>query len=353
MSKAFLFPYLGILCCAVGTLFISGCSDAKKFDANQTAPESKDSKAPKRDKVILQLNWYPEAEHGGFYAAKVHGLYEAKNLDVEIRPGGKTTVVPQELTLGRIQFGVANADDVVLAREQSAPLVALMAPLQIGPRCIMVREDSGISSFEDLENITLQIDPSRPYVPFMKSKGLLSKGVKTVPYFGSVAQLVADKRTAQQAYSFSEPLMAEQAGVKVKTLMMSDIGYNPYASLLIASEDFVSKNEDITKRMVVASVQGWQKYLESPEETNKYILSQNQQGMTAEALSFGVTNLKPLCLPEGFDRSNLGAMSSERWQTLVEQLASLEEMKMTPGKVKPEECFNAKFLEPAVAVQIK
>jgi NitT/TauT family transport system substrate-binding protein len=351
MSKAFLFPYLGILCCAVGTLLISGCSDAKKFDANQTAPESKDSKAPKRDKVILQLNWYPEAEHGGFYAAKVHGLYEAKNLDVEIRPGGKTTVVPQELTLGRIQFGVANADDVVLAREQSAPLVALMAPLQIGPRCIMVREDSGISSFEDLENITLQIDPSRPYVPFMKSKGLLSKGVKTVPYFGSVAQLVADKRTAQQAYSFSEPLMAEQAGVKVKTLMMSDIGYNPYASLLIASEDFVSKNEDITKRMVVASVQGWQKYLESPEETNKYILSQNQQGMTAEALSYGVTNLKPLCLPEGFDPSNLGAMSSERWQTLVEQLASLKEMKMTPGKVKPEECFNAKFLEPAVAVQ--
>jgi NitT/TauT family transport system substrate-binding protein len=332
---------------ALSAISIPGCSDAKKAASDS---DVRKSDSPTRDKVVLLLNWYPEAEHGGFYAAKVHGLYEAQNLDVEIRAGGKTTVVPQELTLGRIQFGVANADDVVLAREQSAPLVALMAPLQIGPRCIMVREDSGISSFEQLEDITLQIDPSRPYVPFMKSKGLLEKDVKTVPYFGSVAQLVADKRTAQQAYSFSEPLMAEQAGVKVKTLMMSDIGYNPYASLLIASEDFVRKNEDITKRMVAASVQGWQKYLQSPEETNKYILSQNQQGMTAEALAYGVSNLKPLCIPEGFDPANLGAMSGERWATLVDQLTSL---KMITGKVKAEDCYNTKFLAPAVGDSTK
>ena len=144
-----------ILVFALSAISIPGCSDPKQVALEDSAAEN--SSSSRRDKVVLLLNWYPEAEHGGFYAAKVHGLYEAQNLDVEIRAGGKTTVVPQELTLGRIQFGVANADDVVLAREQSAPLVALMAPLQIGPRCIMVREDSGISSFEELENITLQI----------------------------------------------------------------------------------------------------------------------------------------------------------------------------------------------------
>jgi NitT/TauT family transport system substrate-binding protein len=348
MPKAFLSVRLCFLFCGFNAFLLAGCSDIK--NPSDESGLSGNATGPKRDKVVLLLNWYPEAEHGGFYAAKVHGLYEAQNLDVEIQPGGKTTVVPQELTLGRIQFGVANADDVVLARSQSAPLVALMAPLQIGPRCIMVREDSGISSFEDLEDITLQIDPSRPYVPYMKSKGLLSKGVKTVPYFGSVAQLVADKRTAQQAYSFSEPLMAEQAGLKVKTLMMSEIGYNPYASLLIASEEYVSKNEDITRRMVEASVKGWQKYLDSPEDTNKYILSQNQQGMTAEALSYGVTNLKPLCIPEGFDPSNLGSMSGDRWKTLVEQLRSLD---MISSTVKPEECFNVSFLVRVASQQPK
>ena len=42
-------------------------------------------------KVKLLLNWYPEAEHGGFYAALVHGIYEKHGLDVDILPGGRTS----------------------------------------------------------------------------------------------------------------------------------------------------------------------------------------------------------------------------------------------------------------------
>jgi NitT/TauT family transport system substrate-binding protein len=318
-------------------LIAFGCSGSTSSISGVSIGDSKSAS----DKITLLLNWYPEAEHGGFYAALVHGIFEKHGLQVEIKPGGKTTVVPQELTIGRIQFGVGNADDVLMAREQSAPLVALMAPMQIGPRCIMVREDSGINSFEELKDITLQIDPARPYVPFMKSKGLLAENVKTVPYFGTVAQLVSDPRTAQQAYSFSEPLMAEQQGVKVKNLMMSDIGYNPYASVLISTEDYLKSHADVAKRMVAACVEGWTKYLESPEETNQYVLAQNRQGMTEEALAYGVTNLKPLCLPEGFDPVKLGAMDETRWETLASQL---RELKMISDKVKAVEAFTTDFL---------
>ncbi len=316
---------------------VLGCSG----NASKQADIATDGSKTTSDKISLLLNWYPEAEHGGFYAALVHGIFEKHGLKVEIKPGGKTTVVPQELTIGRIQFGVGNADDVLMAREQSAALVALMAPMQIGPRCIMVREDSGITSFEDLKNITLQIDPARPYVPFMKSKGLLTENVKTVPYFGTVAQLVSDPRTAQQAYSFSEPLMAEQQGVKVKNLMMSDIGYNPYASVLISTEGYLKSHADVARRMVAACVEGWAKYLETPEETNKYILSQNRQGMTQEALIYGVANLKRLCLPEGFDPAKLGTMDASRWELLTRQL---QELKMISDKVKAAESFTTDFL---------
>ncbi len=101
-------------------------------------------------------------------------------------------MVAPELTLGRVQFGIGNADDVLMSRSEDAKIVALMAPLQNGPRCIMVREDSGILvSFQDLKNVKLQIDSGRPYVPFLKGKGVLDSSVQVVPYFGSVAELVA------------------------------------------------------------------------------------------------------------------------------------------------------------------
>ena len=46
-----------------------------------------------KERVSLMLNWYPEAEHGGFYAAKVHGIFDQFGLDVEIRPGGPAAPV--------------------------------------------------------------------------------------------------------------------------------------------------------------------------------------------------------------------------------------------------------------------
>ncbi|MFK5283700.1 hypothetical protein ACI3PL_29405, partial [Lacticaseibacillus paracasei] len=79
----------------------------------------------------------------------------------------------------------------------------------------------GIDSFEKLANIKLQMDSTRPYVPFLKSKGFLKNAVEIVPYFGSVAQVVADKGVACQGYNFSEPFMARKEGVEVNELMLS------------------------------------------------------------------------------------------------------------------------------------
>lgn len=339
-------PFNTLLCIGL-LLFFSACvpqqadnNGGKKSSSQAMTPEQsaaaakilKDSKQPKgpsadpssKTKVSLLLNWYPEAEHGGFYAAQALGIYEKYGLDVEIRPGGKTTLVPQELTLGRVQFGVANADDVLIARSQDVPIVALMAPIQNGPRCIMVRKDSGITSFADIKNIKLQIDKSRPYVPFMKSKGFLSEGVEIVPFFGTVDQLVAGPGVATQGYNFSEPFMARQKGVEVTELMMSEIGFNPYCSLLVSTEDFISKNESVCKRMTQASIEGWKQYLVSPNEANAIILTKNKQGLEKNALEFGVEALKPLCYTSSSgDDSAIGLMTSERWTQLADTLASL------------------------------
>ncbi|MEZ6081443.1 MAG: hypothetical protein R3C56_38970 [Pirellulaceae bacterium] len=42
--------------------------------------------------MTLMLNWYPEAEHGGFYAAKVLKVFERYGLDVTIHAGGPNAV---------------------------------------------------------------------------------------------------------------------------------------------------------------------------------------------------------------------------------------------------------------------
>src|ERR1700690_2338661 len=44
-------------------------------------------------KVILQADWYPQPEHGGFYTGLVKGYYKDEGLDLAIQPGGPYTTV--------------------------------------------------------------------------------------------------------------------------------------------------------------------------------------------------------------------------------------------------------------------
>jgi NitT/TauT family transport system substrate-binding protein len=324
--------WLALLCLATW-----GCNPPTSIPS-----DNRPQGGPKDSKVTLLLNWYPEAEHGGYYAALVHGYYAEEGLDVTIRPGGKSVVVAPEIELGRVQFGIGNADDVLMARSEEAKLVALMAPLQDGPRCIMVRADSNIHSLQDLKNVKLLIDLGRPYIPFLKSRGLLDSSVQTVPYMGTVTELVAGPGVAQQAYNFSEPLLAEQAGVPVRTLMLSEVGYNPYACCLITSKHLIREQPELARKMVRASIKGWQKYLTDAKLTNEFILKQNEQGMTLEALDYGVLKLKDLCLPRQMPESELGKMELERWQSLHQELVKLK--LINPDKVSPQDAFDDQFL---------
>lgn len=322
-----------ILLIAASLLGVVGCNKSEDASRPTKAADGK-------DKITLQLNWYPEAEHGGFYAAKVHGIFEKYNLDVEILPGGKAATVPQELTVGRIQFGIINGDELVLARESGVDIVSLLAPLQTSPRCILVRADSGITSLEQLSGLTLQLGTGQPFIEFLKSKGYM-KDVKVVPYQGGVAALVTGTGIGQQAYVFSEPLLAEQEKVPVNVLMVSEAGFNPYTSLLAASSDYTKANPDLVKRMVLACQEGWQKYLSEPSETNQYIIKQNEHGLTDEALVYGVEKMKPLCINDLVPIEKVGSMTTERWEELVAQMADLKLIDAT--KVKANDCFNASY----------
>ncbi|HEV7225353.1 MAG TPA: ABC transporter substrate-binding protein, partial [Pirellulales bacterium] len=167
------------------------------------------------------------------------------------------------------------------------------------------------------------------------------EGVTIVPYQGSVAPFLADENFAQQAYVFSEPFVAEQQGGDPESLLVARLGFNPYASVLFTSEEYLQEHAEIVDKLVKASVRGWEAYLADPEATNQRIHELNPE-MGLEALAFGVQALKPLVRDETAEKEGIGGMSLQRWRTLTEQLQELELLK--PGAVDPEDAFSTKFL---------
>lgn len=324
-----------VLCCLL-TIFC-GCSQEASRSTSDGSPDAPEMKAAK-----LALNWYPEVEHGGFIAAKELGLFVDEKVDVEIIPGGPGA--PQgiiaELAAERIQFAVSDADNVVKARAAGLPIVALMAPLQNSPRCIMVHEASGISKLEELANLELAISDSRPFALWMKKKLPLTN-VTMVPFNGLVGEFLVKPNFAQQGYVFSEPFVAKEKGGDPKVLLVSDIGFNPYASVLITTEKIIQEQPQLVRSVVAASVKGWERYLADPVVTNAAIHQMNKD-MSIAALEFGAKEMAPLCKPA--DGEAMCGMQLERWETLVRQIEEIEDI--PAGVVKPQECFVLMFLTP-------
>ncbi|MAI31718.1 MAG: ABC transporter permease [Planctomycetaceae bacterium TMED240] len=333
-----------VLTFGLAILIMSGCgpsstsSNSTGSTSGNRAPDDSSSSSP----VAIQLNWYPESEHGGVFQAEAEGGYQAAGLNVDIRPGGRSAPVAQELALGRVQFGFANADDVVVYRRQGLDVVAVLAAMQDNPRCILVQEKSGVDSLSGLGGLTLQCQAGRPYLEFMRSKGLLEK-VKEVPYFGSVAPLVADPKIAIQGYSCAEPLLAEQEGVKVRVLMVSELGWNPYSSVLITTGKLINEQPELVRDFVKATQAGWESYLKDPGKGNADILAENDHGMTADVLKFGSEQMRSLAMPTGDQSKVFGRMSLKRWAELIDQMDVLDPSQAR--LVKPEDCFTDKFLK--------
>ena len=62
------------------------------------------------------LNWKAEPEFGGFYAAKLSGYFEKREINVDITEGGAGTPVVQMVANGKVPFGIAAGDEVAIAQ---------------------------------------------------------------------------------------------------------------------------------------------------------------------------------------------------------------------------------------------
>ena len=304
--------------CLLGLLFLSevGCRRGSPQDAPSAGTEGASTE------FVLQLNWRADAQHGGFFAAQIMGAYQQEGLAVTIHEGGPGTPVIPKLVLGRIDVAVANADQILQAREEEADILAIFAPLQHSPRCIIVHADSDIREWEDLRGVTLAMNEGRTFAMFIKQQ-LPLEDVRIVSYGGSVAKFLVDPNFAQQGYSFSEPHVIRREGGRPRCLMVADLGFDPYTSSLAITRATWESRPDTVRRFVRAVRRGWRAYLTDPEvarQTHASIQQRNPD-MDADVLEAARSELRRLAELESSPR--LGQMTAARWEALAAQMQAL------------------------------
>jgi NitT/TauT family transport system substrate-binding protein len=324
-SNSFRFVVLTLT--VASAVALAGCRGSQPTTAGGLTP------------IRLQLDWYPQPEHGGFFAAQFLGYYKAEGLDVTLLPLPQYGSVAQLVASGKADIGLGSSDQVLEWNSNGLPLVAVSATMQHDPQAVMVHKDSPIHDFNDLEGHTIAAQTGATWLKYVTSRFNLHQ-VREIPSTLSIASFLADPGYAQQIFVTSEPFFAKQAGVEVRTLLISSSGYDPYR-VSFATRDFVTQHPDLVEKFVRASLRGWQAYLANPTATNALLLKLNpalnpaQEAYSAQALRDGgfITGTDP--------GAQTGQMTATRWQTNYEQLKSLG---ILHGPVDPAATYSLTFV---------
>ena len=290
-------------------------------------------------KITLQADWYPQPEHGGFYTALVKGYYNDAGLDVSIQPGGPYVTPEQKVSTGAAQVGMSSSDKILESIADGQPLVAVAATMQHDPQGIMVRMDSPIQSFADLNGHTVAIKTGSTWWQFIEKKYQLTN-VHEIPAMMNVANFIADPQYVQQAFATSEPFFAKQAGIETRVLLTSDAGYNPYR-VMFTTRNFLQQHPDAVGKFVEASVRGWRDYLNDPSAAHAAIAKLNP-ALNPEWMEFTWKALRDGHFVAGDDPSGaqLGKMNAERWTTMYQQLLDL---KVIDKQFDPATAYTLQF----------
>ena len=274
--------------------------------------------------VRLQTDWYPQPEHGGFYDAQIRGYYKDEGLDVTILPGGPYVNTAQQVSAGTTQFAMGSSDNILESIGNGVPLVAVAATMQHDPQAVMVHQDSPVHSFQDLDGhaVAIRLGASTWFEYLVKRYQL--RNVREIPATYSVANFLRDPGYIQQIFVTSEPFFARQAGAQVRTLLISQAGYDPYR-VFLTSRSFLQQHPEIVAKFVRASLRGWRDYLVHPDDINAAIGKLNP-AMSVAQMKFSYEGLRDqhFITGDAANGADLGRFDPARWTSMYQQLLDLK-----------------------------
>ena len=285
-----------------------GCSPKESGSSSSSA-------TPSEPALNFIHDWIPEPEHGGYYAADRLGLWKAEGVTVNVLVGGPNSEIEKRVALDPFGLGIVRGDSVFVAVERGLPIVAVNAYFQHDPQGIMVRDDSPVKTFADLENRDIAMQIGATWLQYLQKKYALSR-IRVRPVTGNVANFVKDPDWITQAYPTSEPYYALKEGVRSRVLQISESGFDPYR-VIIANRQLVEKHPELVARFSRGAYRGWQEYYRNPQPIHDYLLSISPT-MEDGGMRFSYVTLRQLRLVEGDPTraEAMGAVDLERWRSL-------------------------------------
>ena len=251
----------GLLLCILGfSILLSGCGVKSK-------------------KITVVLDWTPNTNHTGLFAAVNEGYFQQEGLEVEIIQPGEGTA-EQLVSAGTAQFGVSYQESVTFARAQGIPVVSLAAVIQHNTSGFASLKEKGITSPKDfegkkyggwgspIEEATLRY--------LMEQDGADPDKVQVVTtgeadFFQTSASGEIDYAWIFEGWAGIE---ARLKGMELNYINLGKVAevFDYYTPVLITSEKNIGENREMVEKFMRAVEKGYQFTIRNPDAAAEVLM---------------------------------------------------------------------------------
>jgi NitT/TauT family transport system substrate-binding protein len=247
--------------------------------------------------VRLQLQWAPQAQFAGYFAADKQGFYKAENLTVTMVTGGPTVVPQVEGSKpDGPEFTISWVPKVLEAREASTPsdLVDIAQVFQrsgtlsvtwkadgIDDPCKLAGKKVGVWDFGNEYEVTAGL-LTCGLTPGLENNGKADTQYQKVIQAFDMKAFLAHEISAGEAMIYNEYAQVLEAtnpetGALYKPEDLAPINWNDFRVAMLQDAIFARKawladaaNHDIAVRFVRASLKGWIYCRDLPDDCVQY-----------------------------------------------------------------------------------
>lgn len=318
---------------------------------------SDDGSGAEMTSVRLQLQWAPQAQFAGYFAALEEGYYEEEGIDLEIVPGGPD-VIPQQAgsAADGPEFTISWVPKVLEARDAGSDLVNIAQIFQRSGTLSVAWADSDITSpadFADKKVGVWDFGNEFEVIAAASAEGL-EQDVdyeKVIQNFDMLAFLARDIDVAEAMIynEYAQVLEAENpdTGELYQPEDMNVIDYNEVGTAMLQDAIFARAswlaedgNEDVAEGFLRASFRGWIFCRDNPDDCVEYTTDAGST-LGAGHQAWMMNEINPLIWPSP---DGIGMMDADQWQQTVD--ISLDSGII--GEAPPEDAYRTDLAEAAL-----
>ncbi|UOE43146.1 ABC transporter substrate-binding protein [Agromyces larvae] len=288
--------------------------------------------------VKLQLQWLPQGQFAGYFAAADQGYFEEEGLDVEIIPSGGDIVPQDALANGDVDYAIAWVPKVLGSIEQGANLTDIAQIFQRSGTLQVSWADSGIEEVADFEGKKIGswgFGNEWEIFAAMAAEGLDSTTVEIITQDFNMNAFLQGDIDAAQAMTYNEYAQLLESvnpdtGEQYQPEDFNVISYEDTEGAMLqdaiwADTERLESDEEYqetTVKFLKAVIKGWVFAAENPEQASEITIAAGSGwGPSHELWMVNETNKLIWPSPDG-----IGIIDEAAWdKTVAGALAAVNE----------------------------